>query len=163
MALPRRRAAVFGFRLAAWNLLLYLYLAFSLQREACSCIWLSAPPLGGWGVRGWYKKNKVHCRNSWPLTIACHMKKNVKSSSGEAFWLRGSAPLFLLFLPCYPCWWCKCKAPHITCLIRFFTILLCLPLLNICKTLVQQGFPAHFNIVSNLKKAWITRIPFAFL
>jgi hypothetical protein len=31
------------------------------------------PPLGGQGV--WLKRKKVLCRNSRPLTIACHMKK----------------------------------------------------------------------------------------
>jgi len=30
-------------------------------------------------LRRGYKKRKVYCRNSRPLTIACHMKKNVKS------------------------------------------------------------------------------------
>ena len=37
-------------------------------------------PFKGMGA----KRKKVLCRNSRPLTIACHMKKNVKSDLGEA-------------------------------------------------------------------------------
>jgi hypothetical protein len=42
--------------------------------------------IGQWGsVNGeYYKIKKVHCRNSRPLTIACHMKKVVRSLLCEA-------------------------------------------------------------------------------
>ena len=47
------------------------------------------------------KRKKVLCRNSRPLTIACHMKKKVKSLFGEAFSFVVAPDLlnFLLLVP----------------------------------------------------------------
>jgi hypothetical protein len=108
------------------------------------------------GVRHAYKKRKVHCRNSRPLTIACHMKKKVKSCWGEAFRFVVAFFSFFLSLPCYRCWWCKSKVRQHVYIISFFTISLCQTLLNICKTLVQQAFQPILCMVANDKNKWIT-------
>jgi hypothetical protein len=47
------------------------------------------------GVQRKYKRKKVLCRNSRPLTIACHMKKNVKSKLSVE---RSSCSFFFSFL-----------------------------------------------------------------
>jgi len=67
------------------------------------------------------------------------MKKKINLIWCEAFSF-GVASLFLRFLPCYRCWWCKSTARQAAFLTRFLPVLWWQRLQKICKTVVQQGF-----------------------
>lgn len=99
------------------------------------------------------EKEKVTCRNSWPLTIACHIKKTSVNVL-VAFATSQKEFLLSLYFCCFPIWWCKSTLPTKVHQIKIRTVLWCQIQTSPPKPLLNNGFSQKMIWCPSNKIAW---------